>query len=31
MALWLSVCLAVSTAVLAVGVAAYLINRWNES
>jgi len=31
MALWLSVCLVVSAVVLVVGVAAYLINRFNES
>ncbi len=31
MALWLTVCLAVSAAVLVVGAAAYLINRMNES
>ena len=29
--LWLTVCLAVSAAVLAVGAAAYLMNRFNES
>jgi hypothetical protein len=31
MALWLTVCLVVSAAVLVVGVAAYLMNRLNES
>jgi hypothetical protein len=31
MALWLTVCLAVSAVVLVVGAAAYLINRLNES
>jgi hypothetical protein len=31
MALWLSVCLVVSAVVLVVGVAAYLMNRLNES
>ncbi len=29
--LWLTVCLVVTAAVLIVGVAAYLINRFNES
>jgi hypothetical protein len=31
MPLWVTVCLVVSAVVLVVGVAAYLINRFNES